>query len=106
MSEVEDREELIRLIHATQIAVRTKNHAAGGECFVHEPYLVRWGLLARWRHLRALRLGDHFLSGQTLHRGPNAPGAQASNALAMVRGTSEGHEGNPTSSSSWHYDPC
>ena len=45
MGEAEDREELIALMHATRIAIWTKNYSAWAECFVHEPYMVRWGYL-------------------------------------------------------------
>lgn len=45
MSEAQDREELIALMHATRIAIWTKNYPAWAECFVHEPYMVRWGYL-------------------------------------------------------------
>jgi hypothetical protein len=35
MGEAEDREELIALMHATRIAIWTKNYPAWAECFVH-----------------------------------------------------------------------
>jgi DNA-binding CsgD family transcriptional regulator len=45
MGEAEDREELIALMHANRIAIWTKNYPAWADCFVHEPYMVRWGYL-------------------------------------------------------------
>ena len=43
MSEDEDHEAIIALIHANRIAMWTQNYELYQQCFVHEPYATRWG---------------------------------------------------------------
>lgn len=43
MSEAEDRDEIIALIHANRIGIWTKDFELWSACFVHADYTTRWG---------------------------------------------------------------
>ncbi|MCR6633423.1 helix-turn-helix transcriptional regulator [Devosia sp.] len=43
MSEEDDRAEIVALIHANRIGIWTKNYDLWSSCFVHAPYITRWG---------------------------------------------------------------
>ena len=43
MSETDDREEILALLHANRIGIWTKNFELWSACFVHTDYLTRWG---------------------------------------------------------------
>lgn len=43
MSEEDDRAEILALINANRIGIWTKNYDLWSSCFVHAPYVTRWG---------------------------------------------------------------
>src|SRR5690348_8208326 len=66
-----DRDAIIELIHRNRIAIWTNDFDLWNSCFVHEPYLVRWGW---WSGGGAfMRRGWDEISGRVRQEGGMPP---------------------------------